>query len=1207
MKLNYWQLVTTVLLLSSCATTSNQGTIAELNTVNIELKDVDVEGGLEKAMKGYQQFLEKTPESQMTPEALRRLADLKVEKEYGAVTGDEELDNSDSQSTQLAKPEVSTKPISAIDPLTGSATGKSKGLKVPPVVRNKESDKEFEKRATKKEKLKSGRGKEKLKLPKGEAGADLENAGAVQAIRLYLKLLKKYPNYERNDQVLYQLSRAYEETGQVNKAMDIMNRLVKQYPHSRYNDEVHFRRGEYYFTRKKYLDAEDAYGEVLKMGVGTVYYERALYKKGWTFYKQELYEEALKEFFTLLDYKVSVGYDFEAKHSKIEQKRIEDTFRVVSLSFSNIGGSATIQEYFSKNGARDYEYKVYKELAEFYFSKRRYNDAATTYNAFISSNPFHKKSPHYSMRVIDIYLKGHFPKLVIEAKKQFASTYGLHAEYWKYFNQAEYPEVLGYLKTNLTDLANHYHSLYQNKKYVKNKSDNFNEASHWYKEFLTSFPKDKESPVINYQLADLYLENKDFKLSAIEYEHSAYDYPVNEKSQKAAYAAVYAYREYLKMAPVSQLKNVKKEIVRVSLRLVDTFPKHEKATIVLGAAVDDLFEMRDFTLAIKVGRRLIAEYPKADPKIRRGAWLVVAHSSYETEIYPDAELAYIEVLKLTDKEDKSRLGLVDNLAASIYKQGEQAKKAENYNEAVRHFLRIADVAPTSKIRPTAEYDAAAVLLQIMDLERAVNVLLAFRNNYPGNKLQKDVTKKIAYAYKELAQYTKAAKEFERVAQEADTEDLVREAMLTAAELYEKAKDSENSLRIYKTFVAKFPKPLEFALETYYKIAMIYKTKSDLLNYRNTLQHIIKSDAQAGKERTDRTRYLAAQSSLVIIEPQYDEYIALKLVKPFKKSLKKKQKDMKNLVSRYTSLVDYQVADVTAAATFYIAEIYYNFSRSLIGSEKPDNLSDVELEEFNSMLEDQAFPFEEKAIKVHEKNIELLTSGIFSTWIDRSIEKLAKLVPARFDKPEEKTDYITKIDNYIYSSPRFIREDASTGIIVDLDFFRYSSQNLAQSYHKNQTKGDIDNQVSVNQDGNSSEVQQHTPSEEALKTQDSGNANSDSLKVPKPPQAESTSGKSLKAAEQPSVEQTPSVTDTQQAKKPKEVMPVPDSTVTARDDPEKKSGDNSKDSKQVAEASDSDKVHQTQNGSAPVQAESGETKKPVVTNDSENESLQPQTQ
>ncbi len=1061
-------------ILSSCATNGDQGTIAELDKVNVELKDVNIEGGLEKAMQGYQKFLEQTSESDLTPEAIRRLADLKVEKEYGAVLGEEALgsDESSENTQTTSDPKITTKAVSVLDASSGSSKRGGSASGASPIVSSEESEKDFENRSTRQQKSISAAKEEKLQLPKGEAGADLQNAGAEEAIRLYKKLLKKYPMYERNDQVLYQLSRAYEETGQVDEAIQVINRLVKTFPNSRYTDEAEFRRGEYYFTRKKYLDAEDAYEAVLKFGVGTVYYERALYKKGWTFYKQELYDEALILFFTLLDYKVSVGFDFDKTKDDIEKKRIGDTFRVVSLSFSNLGGAESVQEYFRKHGSRGYEDNIYSHLAEFYFSKRRFNDAATTFDTFVKENPFHKKSPHFSMRVIEIYLKGGFPRLVIEAKKQFASTYGIHSEYWSYFNQSEYPEVLGYLKENLIDLGNHYHSLYQKKEFKKDKPKNYTEASHWYREFLKSFPKDEKSAGINYQLADLLLENKDFKHAAIEYERSAYDYPVNEKSSKAAYAAVFAYREYLKKAPIPEIKNVKREIIRTSLRMVDTYPKHEKATIVLGAAADDLYKMRDFVLAVKVGRRLIEEYPQADEKISRGAWLVVAHASYDIEKYSDAELAYIEVLNLTKEGDKSRKPLVDNLAASVYKQGEKAKEKEDYKTAVRHFLRIAELAPSSKIRPTAEYDAAAVLIQVVDLEQAATVLLSFRTSFPGHKLQNDVTKKIAHVYKELRKFTLAAKEFERIATETKDEELIREAMLEAADLYEKAKDTNNSLRIYKQFVVKFPKPLEFALETYYKIAMIYKSNHELSLYRSTLKHIIAVDARAGSERTDRTRYLAAQSSLVIIEPRYEKHIAIRLSSPLKKSLAKKQKSMKSLVASYARLVGYKVADVTAASTFYIAEIYGDFGRALLESEKPKNLSTVELEEFDLMVEEQAYPFEERAISTHEKNIELLTIGIYSPWIDRSIEILAKLIPGRYGKPEASTSYITKIDNYIYLYPRAAREESSTGYIRKLDFYRHTSQNARDKHQKLSTGAAISIQEEV--------VNGHTDANETLK-------------------------------------------------------------------------------------------------------------------------------
>jgi hypothetical protein len=150
------------------------------------------------------------------------------------------------------------------------------------------------------------------------------------------------------------------------------------------------------------------------------------------------------------------------------------------------------------------------------------------------------------------------------------------------------------------------------------------------------------------------------------------------------------------------------------------------------------------------------------------------------------------------------------------------------------------------------------------------------------------------------------------------------------------------------------------------------------------------------------------------------------------------------------------------------------------SERPAGLSEVDLEEFNLMVEEQAFPFEEKAIQVHEKNIELLSAGLFSTWIDRSIEKLATLLPARYAKPEESIQYIASIDGYSYSAPRFLRDDASTGFIADLDRFTYAWKKTPDNPQILQTTGDIESNSSLDQDDGDSKSAEHTPvAEEVL--------------------------------------------------------------------------------------------------------------------------------
>lgn len=1012
-----------MMLLVSCASDSNKDSIGKLRDVKIDLSDTKIEGGFEKAMQSYQKFLEQTPESQMTPEAIRRLADLKIQKEYGTLEGatSNEKKAMLEEAKKIERPATFDVPKIAVTPEAGSLAAAS------PIILGKddkkkkkgkgkekaESGDDFEKRATKSAAIKP-KAAEIIATPDGSA-ADLQSAGTMEAIALYKKLLLKFPNYDRNDQVLYQLSRAYEEIGQVEEAMKVMTRIVKEYPKSRYFDEVQFRRGEYFFTRKKFLDSEDAFKSIVDLGAGSSYYELALYKLGWTFYKQELYEDALHRFIGVLDYKIKTGYDFERPKDTADEKRVEDTYRVVSLAFSNLGGADAVMDYFNKFGKRSYEVNIYSNLGDYYLDKRRYSDAATTFKAFVRSNPYHKVAPHFDTRVIDIYKKGGFPKLVIDANKEFVVNYGLTSDYWKYFDIKAFPDVVGYVKTSLKELANHYHALYQEKKFEKNKPENFQEAMKWYREFLKSFPKEFESPAINYQLAELLLENKSFALAAIEYERTAYNFPYHEKSPDAGYAAVYAHRENLALVNQDERNRVKREVIRSSLKFSESYPKHEKAALVMGAAVDDIYAMKDYEFAVKSGRKLLNDFPLADQTIRRTTWLVIAHSSFELANYKEGEEGYLNVLQLTAENDKTRPDVVENLAAAIYKQGEQANKLSDFKTAAEHFLRVAVSAPTSKIRSSADYDGATALMQLKDWNRAAEVLLAFRGNYAGHKLQPDVSKKIAYVYKESGKLALAAAEYERI--ETETKDVAerRDALQLAADLYVDAKETDKAMQVYRRYVSYFPKPLELALETRNKIANVLKLRSETTLYLDELKLIVAADASASAERTDRTRYLGATASLVLTEPLFADFAGIKLVKPFDKNLQKKKTALKTAKDGFEKLLKYEVGDVTSAATFYIAELYFNFNRALVESERPDDLSALELEQYELAIEEQAYPFEEKAIQIHEKNLELLSLGIYGVWIDNSIGKLAKLMPARYAKFEESSGYVEKIDTVSYAA------------------------------------------------------------------------------------------------------------------------------------------------------------------------------------------------
>src|SRR3984893_396533 len=173
-----------------------------------------------------------------------------------------------------------------------------------------------------------------------------------EAIKLYGTLLKAYPDYARNDQVLYQLARAYETTGQPEQALATLDRVVQHYPNSPQMDEVQLRPGGLPLSWKRYVEAEKAYAVVIQRGKSSQYYEQSLYKHGWSLFKQSLTEESLPSFAGVLDQRPAVGRNGKVPRiedlKRAERELVEDTLRVMAITFSYADGAASIDQFLKK-------------------------------------------------------------------------------------------------------------------------------------------------------------------------------------------------------------------------------------------------------------------------------------------------------------------------------------------------------------------------------------------------------------------------------------------------------------------------------------------------------------------------------------------------------------------------------------------------------------------------------------------------------------------------------------------------------------------------------------------------------------------------------------------------------------------------------------------------------------------------------------------
>ena len=138
-----------------CATISDeQVTLAKLEQVQPDIEDVYLGDSLERAAQSYRKYLDETTESARTPEAMRRLADLQIEQEYGVI--------GIGQAKEMAAPDAAakSKPIAA-----------EKRTSDP--IQLSESEQDFERRATQRQQMLSATSDfdEKLALDGDESPA----------------------------------------------------------------------------------------------------------------------------------------------------------------------------------------------------------------------------------------------------------------------------------------------------------------------------------------------------------------------------------------------------------------------------------------------------------------------------------------------------------------------------------------------------------------------------------------------------------------------------------------------------------------------------------------------------------------------------------------------------------------------------------------------------------------------------------------------------------------------------------------------------------------------------------------------------------------------------------------------------------------------------------------------------------------------------
>jgi outer membrane protein assembly factor BamD (BamD/ComL family) len=832
-----------------------------------------------------------------------------------------------------------------------------------------------------------------------DAKAELASKKINRTVELLETALKDYPNAKHNDVTLYQLAKAYDQKNNYEATHNALKKLVKGYPKSRYYLEAQFRLAEQAFSAQKYPLAEDKYTEIIIAKNNAVFYEKSLYKRGWSRFKQEFYIEAADDFVQVINFNDFQEYE---QLTASKQSLFDEYFRAMGLSFSYLGGVEPLNLYFKQTEHVNNLYYIYSSLSNIFLKQQRYNDAVSTLNSFTSQYSDSIFSAEASLKIVNIWKQAGFVEQRKIAFETFYLNYQPSSPYWstkkkRYKKRFEAANLA--LKEHILIETATYHKEYQ----INKKQVDFIHAEQWYKNYLTHFLAYSRQDNIDFLLASLYLQHNDQYLAFKHYKIAGFD-EQTITNKEAAYQTITLADKLL-----ADTKNKQKQVLWLS-RVIESstfyaqqYPTDKRTAKVIGRASDIAYRNKKYNEAIILTELLVSN---AHNQIINDITMIKAHSYFQTKQYLAAENTYQALVKNNQLSPKNKSSATEGLALAIFYQGSTAVENDVLQQAIAHYARISQVAPKTTTASSGLYDAIALSIKSEQWLQAIEYIKRFRTLYPQNKHSIDVTKKLSVAYLNSKQDIAAAKELEKLSTGENNQEYKMASLLKAADLYQTNNDTASAIRSLKMYIKTYPKPFMPHVESMYRLTQLY-IETNVLNksifWQKKILSVDKKTPNSAKN--SRYKFIASNAALTLARVEQQRFSKVKLVAPLKRNLKRKKQAMQDSVNYYARASSYGVAETATEATYAIATIYNNFSQALLTSEVPKHLNQDEKEQYSFLLEDQAFPFEEKAIEFYEINLAYTQGDIFDEWILKSHQALQHLFPIRYQREPKLENFI----------------------------------------------------------------------------------------------------------------------------------------------------------------------------------------------------------
>jgi len=845
-------------------------------------------------------------------------------------------------------------------------------------------------------------------------------------IEICYKLFEKYPDIPFKDKILYRLGICHLDEGNYDRAKEYFQRLIFETPGSSKISEAHFRLGEYYFNRREFHKAIEQYKYLLE-NWDDPYFNMSLYKLGWAYFNINDYANAISTYIYLIsDINLLETLNTELL-GKTKADVKNEAIDYIAHSLTEYGGPASAKKLLDTPEAQSFAIDIFLRMGEIYKKRNFYPEAIQTYESLLALFPLYPEAPLIQKEIIQCYENDMEEEKAIKAKDVFVKKYGPNSQWLSQYPEGKvHDDAIALSQEMLFSLGTYY----QAKAQQKGRPREYRLAIEKYEDYISKFRNSKNTPKVNYYLAECYYSIHEFDKAADEYFKVMTLYGDNEFKDVAAYNRILSYYQLLKndtktdsttfyledflgkggsLIPIKVGCSYQVDLLKACNDFVRMLPQSENQIEVLMKYGETLYELKKWDLAAQVYQGVVVDEYK-NHRYYGQAINMVAQCYFKSGDYEASEQWFQKLAEAFPDSTQYVVKARKMISSANFKVAEQLRDDGDLTAAAVKFLTLAFNTTDPEIARASIVEAANQFEQAGELRKAVKAYERMIQEQPNVPFIDELYIKTGLLHEKAENWVRAADNYLKLVQKKPDSRFGPRALLNAASCYEQLKLWSKAKSVYQQYLKRYAanNPDDY-IEALYKLGEMSLNLKDEKSALKEFANTVKEYKTLRRRKISVEEYIPAKAQFMIGEINFEKYRKIKLVPPLNVSLRKKRNLLRTVLQEYVNAGKFQVAEWTTASLYKTGLTFEDLAEAFTSSPVPPELSSEDKRAYINGLNKQAVPFKKKALEVYKANVASAEkSNIENEWVKQSKQRMEKLIielglSSRTDQSQQTTD------------------------------------------------------------------------------------------------------------------------------------------------------------------------------------------------------------